>query len=112
MGCYALDVDEAPPTSVIELDDRRRAPLGKLGRREHRRYLARSFPDGTIVLEPAVVISQAQLALYQRPDIIAALQESRAHPERHVKRRTPRRRTDADWSQSPRSDELARYEPT
>jgi hypothetical protein len=47
--------------------------LGKVGLREHTQYLARTLPDGTIVLEPAVVMSQAQAALLTRPDILDAI---------------------------------------
>jgi tetratricopeptide (TPR) repeat protein len=45
------------PDVIVELDRRRRASLGHLGRPEHTRYLAREEPDGTIVLEPVAVMS-------------------------------------------------------
>lgn len=44
---------------LIELDGRRRASLARLGRPEHRRYLARVESDGTIVLTPAAVVPLA-----------------------------------------------------
>jgi hypothetical protein len=44
---------------LIELDARGRASLARLGRPEHRRYLARIEADGTIILTPATVIPVA-----------------------------------------------------
>jgi hypothetical protein len=41
---------------LIELDARGRASLARLGRPEHRRYLARIEADGTIILTPATVV--------------------------------------------------------
>jgi hypothetical protein len=41
---------------LIELDARGRASLARLGRPEHRRYLARVEADGTIILTPATVV--------------------------------------------------------
>jgi hypothetical protein len=46
---------------LIELDERRRASLGKIGRAEHRRYLAHEEPDGTIVFVPAVLTPEREL---------------------------------------------------
>lgn len=43
---------------VITVQGRGRVNLGKLAR--HQRYLGSVLPDGTIVLEPAVVISLAE----------------------------------------------------
>lgn len=51
---------------LIELDDRRRAYLGKVGRTEHRRYLGRTEEDGTIILTPAVVIAERDLPTDRR----------------------------------------------
>lgn len=58
-------------SELIELDDRRRAALGKVGKAEHRRYLAESYPDGTIVLKPALVVTEAQVRLWSNPEVSA-----------------------------------------
>lgn len=71
---------------LIELDDRRRASLGKLGR--HNRYLAREEVDGSLILEPAVVLSEMEARFLANRDLVARIEDSRAHPER----RRPRRR--------------------
>lgn len=77
--------------TLIELDDRRRASLGRLGR--HRRYLAHEEPDGTLVLTPAAVMTEAQARLLARPDVMADIDAFVAQPERRgTTRPRPRRR--------------------
>jgi hypothetical protein len=71
---------------LIELDDRRRVSLGKLG--HHSRYLARELDDGTLVLEPAVVMTQLQATLNGDPELIAKMEANAADPSQ---RRQPRR---------------------
>lgn len=70
--------------SLIELDERRRVSLGKIGR--HSRYLVREEPDGTLVFEPAVVLTETERAYLANTDLAAQIDENRAHPER----RSPR----------------------
>jgi hypothetical protein len=52
-------VNERGPGVLVELDERGRASLARLGR--HTRYLATVAPDGTIILTPAVVTTLAYL---------------------------------------------------
>ena len=72
---------------VIEVDERRRISLGKLG--QHTRYLGTELPDGTLMLEPAVLLSEAEYAYLQNTALQAQIQENRAYPER--RRQRPRR---------------------
>ena len=72
---------------LIELDHRRRASFGKLGRPEHRRYLASEDPDGTITLTPAVVISEMEARFLANPELMQQLDDDWEHPERLVRRR-------------------------
>jgi hypothetical protein len=67
---------------IVELDSRRRASLGRIGRAEHTRYLAHEEPDGSIVLEPAVVLSELEVSFLRNRDLVAAIEDNRAHPER------------------------------
>jgi hypothetical protein len=75
---------------LLELDERRRASLGKIGKPEHRRYLVTEEPDGTIILTPAAVVSEHELRLLRNPEVMARIEASRRDPSRLVKR--PRRR--------------------
>ena len=75
-----------PP--MIEVDGRNRVTLpGKA----HRRYLVREERDGTLILEPAVVISEIE-ARYRGSDVEAAVEHSRAHPEQMKPRPTRRKK--------------------
>ncbi|MGH3504799.1 MAG: hypothetical protein ACRDQA_28475 [Nocardioidaceae bacterium] len=77
--------------TLIELDDRRRVSLGKLGR--HQRYLAHEEPDGTLVLTPAAIMSKAQASLLARPEVMADIDGFVADPEsRGAARPRPRHR--------------------
>jgi hypothetical protein len=72
---------------VIEVDSRRRISLGKLG--HHDRYLATEQPDGTILLEPAVILTASEHAYLQNHQLQSQIEHNRAHPER--RRRRPAR---------------------
>jgi hypothetical protein len=89
--------------TTLELDDRRRAPLAKLARPEDTTFLAEVFPDGRIVLTPAVTVSKSQLALNARPDILDAIDRSYAGDTvaatRPARRRSPRRPSSASRSE-------------
>lgn len=67
---------------IVELDSRRRASLGRIGRPEHTRYLAHEEPDGSIVLEPAVILSEIEVSFLHNRDLVAAIEDNRQHPER------------------------------
>lgn len=75
---------------LIELDERRRITLGKLGR--HQRYLAHEESDGTLVLTPAAVMTEAQARLLCDPDVMTILDEFIADPAKHGQRRPRPRR--------------------
>ena len=77
-------------STVIDLDTRGRAGLAKIAH-GHTRYLATVEPDGTIVLEPAVVLTEAEAAYLRHPEIPAMVEQNRQQPENRVKR-TPRPR--------------------
>lgn len=75
---------------LVELDSRRRASLARLGA-DHRFYLARREPDGTIVLTPAVVQSELEARLLQNPEAADRLRAQAANRERQLVK-TPRGR--------------------
>jgi hypothetical protein len=69
---------------LIELDAKRRAVIGKLGQPEHTRYLARDYPDGTIVLTPAVVVPIRQARFMADRERVERITEQLGQPETHV----------------------------
>ena len=71
---------------LVEVDQRRRVSLGKLGHAEHTRYLGTMEPDGTIVLRPAVVVSEAEARLLANTELVEAIRREMEHPERYVAR--------------------------
>ena len=61
--------------TLLELDTRRRISLGQIAK--HDRYLAVAEADGTIVLTPAVVMTEAEAArLRTEPETWRGRQES------------------------------------
>lgn len=90
-GTPMVDAENTAADAVlIELDERRRASLGRLGR--HNRYLAREEPDGTPIFEPAVVISELAARFLANRELVARIEDDRGHPERlrPRRRRSPR----------------------
>ena len=61
---------------IVEVDSRRRVSLGKIGRSDHTRYLARVEADGTIVLTPAVVVSALEAKVLANPALVAKIQQA------------------------------------
>jgi hypothetical protein len=71
-------------SNLVELDERRRVSLGKIGR--HSRYLVREEPDGTLIFEPAVVLTEAEQRYLDNEKLAAQIEDNRAHPERRQPR--------------------------
>lgn len=83
------------PTKELVLDERRRTSLAKVGRRSDSRYLVQEFPDGTLVLTPAVTVSSAEWAALSNPDVMRAIDKARSTGDRQLlnrPRRSQRRR--------------------
>lgn len=79
---------EDPVQTLIELDDRKRVSLsmGRPGR-----YLAHVDPDGTIVLVPAVVMSELEAATLRDPQIMRQLHAAAAAGHTGGRRDRPQR---------------------
>lgn len=71
---------------LVELDDRRRVSLGRIGRPEHTRYLVEEEPDGTLVFTPAVVMSELEAKLLANRELVERIHANRADPGRLVRR--------------------------
>lgn len=87
---YTVGMPEEPV--LVEVDGRGRVSLGRLAGRSHRRYLAHEEPDGTVILTPAVVMSQLEARFLANPQLVARVERNRREPDRLVRRRgSPRR---------------------
>jgi hypothetical protein len=63
---------------LVEVDNRKRVSLGAVAREPGTQYMAEVDDDGVIVLTPAVIMSEVEARLLQRPDILAAIERSRS----------------------------------
>jgi len=72
-------------SELVEVDSRRRVTLGQHAR--HQRYLITSESDATVILTPAVVVSELEAGLLRRPDLIEKVRADLAEPETRMKRR-------------------------
>lgn len=84
------------PEVLVELDERRRVYLSKVGRSTDKRYLVRTESDGTMVFTPATVVPTHMLRLLERPDILGAIRHGQDHPEEAVELDLPEA-PDVDW---------------
>lgn len=57
----------------VVVDERGRTSLARVRSHVYDRYTAEEFPDGTLVLTPAVTISAVELAALQNPEVVAAI---------------------------------------
>ena len=65
---------------LVTLQDRSRANLGKIA--EHDRYLVHREPDGTLIWEPAEVMSVTEARLLKDEGLMKVIAENRADPTR------------------------------
>lgn len=65
---------------LVTLQDRSRVNLGKLA--EHDRYLVHREPDGTLIWEPAEVMSVTEARLLADEGLMRVIAENRADPSR------------------------------
>lgn len=75
---------------LLEVGARRRATLTNIG--HHDRYLAEELPDGTVVLHPAVVVSEMQIRLLAAPEVMDRITKSNTTPNSELIRRPRRER--------------------
>jgi hypothetical protein len=59
--------------TVVDVDSRGRVSLGRLRQEGTERYLAHVEHDGTIILQPAVVMSAAEARLLNDPALVARI---------------------------------------
>jgi hypothetical protein len=71
----------------VDVDERGRTSLAKVRSRRFSRYLVEEFPDGTLVLTPAVTVSAVELAALRDPVVRAAVAEAKAGDRTKLRRR-------------------------
>jgi prophage tail gpP-like protein len=60
---------------LVTLQDRKRANLARIAR--HDQYLVHEEPDGTLIWEPATVITEAERKLLENADLVAEITANR-----------------------------------
>lgn len=81
-----MNEEAADTTQLIELDSRRRTTI-RLGR--HNRYRIRELDNGTLVLEPVVVLTEDELILRQHPELEARIARSVRDPAARTRKARP-----------------------
>lgn len=79
--------------SELVVDDRGRTSLARVRSHNFERYLVEEFPDGTLVLTPAITVSAVELAALRDPTVRAAIAEAKTG-DRATLRRRPRPKVD------------------
>lgn len=69
---------------LVTLQDRKRANLARVA--SHDQYLVHTEADGTMIWEPATVITEAEKRLLAQPGIVDEITANRADPSRLRKR--------------------------
>lgn len=72
---------------VLTVDDRGRTSLARVRTQHYDRYLVQEFPDGTLVLTPAVTISALELAALKDPAVKKAIAEAKSGDRSQLRRR-------------------------
>jgi len=73
----------------LVVDDRGRCSLARVRSHDYDRYTVEEFPDGTLVLTPAVTISAVELAALRDAGVMAAVAEARTGDRSQLHRRPP-----------------------
>ncbi len=80
---------ESTSAIMVELDEQRQLSLDKIGR--HSRYLVREERDGTLVFEPAIVLTEFEARVFANEEIMSALRGSDNETDRGQRRPRTRR---------------------
>jgi len=70
---------------IVEVDSRQRVSLNRV-KTKHDRYIVTEEAGGTLILEPAVVLTRDEHNYLAHPDLVAAVEHSRQHPEQRRER--------------------------
>jgi hypothetical protein len=73
--------------SELVVDERGRTSLARVRNHAYDRYIVEEFPDGTLVLTPAITLSAVELAALRDPAIRAAVAEAKSGDRSKLRRR-------------------------
>ncbi len=68
-------------TTLLELDERRRASFGRIGRKQDTRYVVQELDNGELLLSPAVVMTERDAALLANPKLVEQIKAGIAEAE-------------------------------
>jgi hypothetical protein len=71
----------------LVVDERGRTSLARVRSHHYDRYMVEEFPDGTLVLTPAVTISAVELAALRDPAVRAAVAAAKSGDQSELRRR-------------------------
>ncbi len=71
----------------LVVDERGRTNLARVRSHHYDRYTVEEFPDGTLVLTPAITISPLELAALRDPAVMAAVAEAKTGDRSRLQRR-------------------------
>jgi hypothetical protein len=71
----------------LVVDERGRTSLARVRSHDYDRYIVEEFPDGTLVLTPAVTISALELAALRDPAVMAAVTKAKTGDRSTLRRR-------------------------
>jgi hypothetical protein len=77
---------------AAEGDERGRTSLARVRSHQHDRYIVEEFPDGTLVLTPAVTITAVELAALRDPVVRAAVAVAKSGDPSELRRRPSKSR--------------------
>lgn len=77
-GQYPAAPEMLMPDTTLQLDSRRRVSLGSLFDDSVTHLVAHSFEDGSVVLEPASVVSKLEQRFHEDPEAVAAARRGAA----------------------------------
>ncbi len=86
--------DNSMNTSLIEVDDRgRTSSLKSLEVKPGSKYLVTGLEDGTLLFEPAEIVTRHELALLRNKELVDQIEQTRLDPSKLVesKSRRPRK---------------------
>lgn len=72
----------------LVVDERGRTSLARVRSHNYDRYTVEEFPDGTLVLTPAITISPLELAALRDPAVMAAVAEAKTGDRSALRRRS------------------------